>query len=371
MQDTNASGTRVSPLHALYAAGGACWIDFHGWRIPGAFTAAEIEHRVLRTGAGLLDLSHRGRFFVTGRDRATWLNGQMTQAVSTLPAGSGAYSTVLTPQGRMVSDARVFNLGDRLLVDDPAGLAEALESYLDRYLIMERAELSPCREDLALLSVQGPAAIAAVRTVLGPAVDGCEMQDVTACPFLGSSLTAARWSHCGEDGFDLFVPRVVAAELYTRLRIAGGVRPVGWEALNIRRTEAGIPWWGAELDPTIVPFEARLDAAISLNKGCYVGQEIIARIDARGHVNNMLAGFFLLEGPLPPPGTEIRHAGKRVGRTCTALRSVELGRVILLGYLRREHQDPGTRVSLGEAGELGMLEVASLPFLKHGFPTAP
>jgi len=361
-----------TPLGPLHEARGARWMEHHGWEIPRCYAAVADEYHVLQEGVGLIDLSHRGKLRVTGRDRRTWLHGQVTQEINGLPEWRGAYATLLTPQGRMVSDMRVFALPEALLADVPAGTATPIPAYLDRYLVMERAEIEDLTDSWAILSLQGPQSAAAVGCLLGEAAAALPLWGVMEHPFQGGPLYAARTPHCGEDGFDLFVPAGSAAALWASLslhRTRFAVHSVGWDALNLRRLEAGIPWWGEELDESVVPLEARLNHAISLRKGCYVGQEIIARIDARGQVNHLLAGFRVLGETLPARGAEIRHGGRKAGVLRTAARSPRLGAPIALGYLRRELQEAGTRVEA--AGEPPVeLEVTPLPFVPHDLPPA-
>lgn len=356
-------------LAALHEARGARWMEHHGWEIPALYCDLEQEYHALQEGVGLIDLSHRGKLRITGRDRRTWLHGQVTQDINGLPDGRSAYAVVLTPQGKMVTDMHVAALPDALLVDVPAGTATPIPEYLDHYLIMERAEIEDLTDSWALLSLQGPLSPCALGICYGQEITDMAMGDVRQATFEGGPIVMVRISHCGEDGFDLFLPSEKAAQLWSVLcqhRREFAVHSVGRQALALRQIEAGIPRWGEEIDSTLVPLEARLDHAISLTKGCYVGQEIIARIDARGHVNNLLTGFFVHGETLPERGVEIHHDGKKVGHVRTAIVSPRLQRPIALGYLRRELQEPGTRVQAGPVE----LEVTPLPFVPHDTPPA-
>jgi glycine cleavage system T protein len=359
-------------LGSLHEARGAQWMEHHGWEIPACYSGLEEEYQALQEGVGLIDLSHRGKLRITGRDRKTWLHGQVTQEINGLPDWRGTYAVILDPRGHMVSDMRVFALPDALLADVPAGTEKPIAEYLDGYLIMERAEIEDLSDTWALLSLQGPLASHAVAPLLGDAVTQLPAWGVAEAQCDGTPVYVVRAAHCGEDGFDLFVPAARAASLWaalSQMRRAFAVHSVGWSALNVRRTEAGIPWWGQDLDPSLVPLEARLEHAISYNKGCYVGQEIIARIHARGHVNNLLAGFFIHGDSLPPRGAEIQHNAKRVGRVSTALQSLRLKRPIALGYLRRELHEGGTRVQVTAEGAAVELEVTPLPFVPNDRPS--
>jgi folate-binding protein YgfZ len=360
-----------TPLAALHEARGARWMEHQGWEIPAWYSETLQEYQAIQEGVGLIDLSFRGLLRISGRDRRSWLHGQVTQDVNGLPDWRGAEATVLSPQGRMVCEMRVFALPDALLADVSPNTTSPMAEYLDRYLIMERAEIEDLTDTWGLLSLQGPLSARAAAATFGAEVGDMRMWDLRAVPCEGVTIYAARVTHCGEDGFDFFVPAERAAPVWASLcqnRPSFAVHSVGWEALNLRRVEAGVPWWGAELDPSIVPLEARLDGAIHPSKGCYVGQEIIARIHARGHVNNLLAGFLVHGSDLPAPDAEIRSDEKKVGRLTSAVRSPRLERPIALGYLRRELQEPGTRVQAATAAGSVEMEVAALPFIPHDFP---
>lgn len=365
---------REMPLAALHEARGAQMMDYAGWRIPGRYSEVEAEYGALHDGAGLIDLSYRGLFKVSGRDARSWLQGQVTQEIASLPAGRAAYATVMTAQGRLVCDMYVYALADGLLCDVPAGLDPPAPEYLDRFLIMERAEIEDLTHAWATLTLQGPRSREAMTALLGPEVLVMSFAAVQEFRWQETAILAARVSHCGEDGYDLMLPAECAAPLWADLcrnRSENAVHSVGWEAFNLRRTEAGVPWWGAELDPSVNPMEARLDHAVSLNKGCYVGQEIIARIHARGHVNNLLVGFFVEageDGALPREGAELYIDERKVGRLTTVLRSLRLGRPIALGYLRREFQEPGVEISALSDERRWRCRVAKLPFVPDASP---
>src|SRR5262249_39958328 len=202
------------------------------------------------------DLSHRGRLRISGRDRRTWLQGMVTQDVIRLPDGQGAYAALLNPQGHLLSDMRIFALPDALLIELPAATAASVPEHLDRFLFAERVELDDLTEQTALIAVQGPQAPAVVSCCLGAEWAELRMWGVAVARWRDIDVIVARAPRCGEDGFDLCVAAAEAASLYAAL---AGCRPnlavdsVGWAALNHRRIEAGIPWWGHELDRSVVP----------------------------------------------------------------------------------------------------------------------
>jgi folate-binding protein YgfZ len=343
--------------------------------MPAGHRDIEAEVRAVREAVGLGDLSARGKLRFVGRDRRTWLQGQITNDVLRLPDGEGLYAAILNIQGHMLTDLRVFALPEALLADLPAETKERIVKTLDRYLIMEQVEIQDVTDALRLFSLQGPRAAALL---------GATLEEVPPLPPWGvaevawreTTLTVARVTHTGEEGYDLFVPAAQAAALWETL---AGALPahdgalVGQEALEVLRLEAGIPWWGRELDESIVPLEARLERAISMKKGCYIGQEIIARIDARGHVNNLLVGL-RPEGEgtgggssLPARGDALVVGERVVGRVTAAAYSPALQAPIALGFLRREFTEPGTLVTIRTASAEQPARVASLPFVPARF----
>jgi folate-binding protein YgfZ len=345
--------------------------------------AAEV--RAVRENVGLCAPMGRSLIRISGEDRRTWLQGQISNDVLGLPDGQGFEAVILTVQGHLLSHLRVFALPDALLLDLPAATTERVLKTLDRYLILEQVEIEDVSGSFRLFSLQGPRAVQVVERLPG-GIASLAPWGVVEVEGDGAPLIASRVSHTGEDGFDLFVPTDGAAELEGRLRaevLACGGAVVGDAALEVLRIEAGIPIWGRELDESIVPLEARLDHAISRTKGCYVGQEIIARIDARGQVNNLLVGIrpegtvarsSRMAGSHPAPGRaggevvpawgDTLVSGERaVGRVTSATFSPTLGAPIALGYLRRQFVAPGTPIAIRSTSGDAPAHVAALPFV--------
>ena len=162
-----------------------------------------------------------------------------------------------------------------------------------------------------------------------------------------------RTEEAGEEGYDLWVPTEGLAPLWDRLRDAGA-RPVGREAWDVLRVEAGVVRYGIDVDASTLLLEAPLTDAYSLTKGCYVGQEVVARITYRGHVNRQIVGFRFLGARVPAAGAPVLVEGKEVGRITSAVLSPALGVALGLGFLRREHHEPGTRVEVQDGGDVAL-----------------
>jgi folate-binding protein YgfZ len=354
-------------LQAALTAAGATWFEYGGTTAARDFGDAAAEYRAVRETAALFALTWRGSLRFVGPDRRQWLHGQVTNDVVGLADGAWNEAAVLNIQGHMLAALRIFALPDALLADLPAEIVPSIAQSLDRYLIMEKVEIEDASSELVLYSVQGPRAAEAVRAATG--VDAAPLAPHTLTVQEGPGghpLIVARASQTGESGFDLFAAGEIASLIWERLadavRQVGG-RPAGWEALNTLRVEAGLPWWGHELSPAIVPLEARLERAISFTKGCYVGQEIIARIDARGRVNNLLGGLRLSGTALPAPGSRVLGDGKAIGRITTAVYSPAVGGPIALAFMRREWTEPGRSVVVETEEEPVPADAMALPFV--------
>lgn len=358
---------RRTPLAELDRARGARMMEYHGWEIAEEYTSLEREYESLQEGVGLIDLCYRGKLRLAGDDRRKWLHGLVTQDVTGLPDGRWTSAAALNPQGQMLTELRIFALPDALLVDLPPATAGTIPEYLDGYLFLEKVEIQDLGDHLSLLSLQGPQAPLAVSACFGGEWAELPFGGVGLVEWQGTQVIVARVHHCGTDGFDLFVDATHATALHAALyvhRREFAVDSVGWRAFNHRRVEAGVPWWGHELDSSVVPFDETLRAFVNLNKGCYIGQEIIARLDARGQVNNVLAGLLLEGSDLPERGREIVDGGRRVGRITSALRSPRLGRGIALCFLRREVNCCGSRLQIRHPeGAEQQGEVTTLPFV--------
>jgi folate-binding protein YgfZ len=354
-------------LTAHLKSAGARLFDYGGTSAARDFGDAAAEHRAARETAALFPLTWRGALRFVGPDRRSWLHGQVTNDINGLADGCWNEAAMLSIQGRMLAWMRIFAIPGALLADLPAAIVAATAETLDRHLIMEKVEIENATEDLSLLSVQGPRAAEAVRAATG--VDAAALAPhtlVTEEGPGGAPLIVARATQTGESGFDLFAATEVAELIWDRLAAAVkavGGRPAGWEALNTLRVEAGLPWWGHELDSRVVPLEARLERAISFTKGCYIGQEIIARIDARGHVNNLLGGLRLPPGVLPPADTRVVGGDKPMGRITSAVQSPALGVPIAMAYMRREWIEPGRAVEVEIGEERVPAQTCALPFV--------
>ncbi|HCF56446.1 MAG TPA: glycine cleavage system protein T [Myxococcales bacterium] len=324
------------------------------------YSELEKEYWALQETCGLYDRSARGKLRLSGSERVEYLHRMVTADVQGLGEGRGAYTAILNAQGSIVADARILRRADELFLDVEPGLEGPVAQYLDRFIISEDVEIEDVTARFALLSFVGPRASEAVSSALGTSVPALSEHEVRVVEqddllLVGTRLAAA-------PGVDLFAAPERAREIAeAALERFPELRAVGFEAVEVARVEAGVPRFGLELVETAQPLEAGLERAISFTKGCYVGQEAIARAAYRGATRRKLAGLSFEEGALPEPGFKLfgqRGAAKAAAEITSAVRSPRFG-LIGLGLVRREHLAPGTEL-VAEDGRKA--RVRSLPF---------
>lgn len=291
----------------------------------------------------LLDYSSRGKVRVTGPDRVEFLHAMISHDVKELPEHAGRYAMLLTAQGRIVADFYVYKLPECFLLDLPEGASEKLVSTLERFIIMDDVTLLDESGDWTHLSIQGPQAAAIFKSVLETDPPPEPLQ-LLPFEFEGEKGHAVRLGRLFQDGVEILLRAADATRLKAVLASHAAVEEMGPDAAEVLRVERGIPAYGRELDESAYPMEARLDHALSLTKGCYIGQEVVAKATHVGGVNRLLCRLRMSGDEIPDAGADLTVEGKKVGKLTSAVHSRRLGEVIGLGYLRRAHGAPGTRV---------------------------
>jgi glycine cleavage system T protein len=362
---TSDSRLRRSPLADEHLACGATLAAYHGAEVPVRFRDWRSEHEAVRAAAGLFDFSFRSKFTLTGEHRVRFLHRVVSNDVKRLFTGQGTYATLLSAQGRILVDLRIYADEDRLWVDTDADLAEKAIAALKRYIIGDRVEIEP--SELYTVALQGPQSRKALGELLGSSLEHLEDEmDHCAVDHEGGRARAVRLSSTGEEGYEVWLEAAAIGRFWRAARDAGGspITACGSEALESLRIEAGVPRYGQELGEDTLPLEAGLLGALSFNKGCYVGQEIVERARTRGHVNWRLMGLCLEAGaPVPRPGESLTADAKSIGEVTSACFSPKLGRPLALAYVRREVSQPGTKLTLATGT---VAEVAELPFVSRG-----
>ncbi|MBI3611521.1 MAG: aminomethyl transferase family protein [Nitrospirae bacterium] len=365
-------------LFEIQKTSGAVFEPSGGREMARSYGNPAAEHLAVRKKAGLIDQSHRGKLRLKGKDRTEFLHGMVTNDIKKLTSGTGLYAVFTTDKAKMLADARVYCLPDALWIDLEPEATEKIQKHLDKYTLVSDVTIENLTETQGLLSVYGPSSSEIIALLITPASPPSKEYSTTSVTPDGVSILVARNEITGEPGYDLYIPIDKLAVTWNRLLEIGGphgLRPVGLDAVNSLRIEAGIARYGIDMDESNFPMEAGLEQrAISYTKGCYIGQETIARADAQGRMNKQLMGFELAGESVPKkgqyilarpesPGTE----GRIVGTVTSAVKSPTLGKVIAMGYLHRDFIKPGTEVSI--AGQPA--RVVSLPFYSRTPPLTP
>ena len=327
--------------------------------------ASDISQHVtaLRQAAGFVRRAEIYTLVLRGVDRARFLNGMVTNDVERLEPGLGQLAVKASPRGRVEGVVRIRCAEDAFFIDVEEASAQAVADGLAKMIIMDDVTLSDGTDARTVIAVVGPEA-EKVLTAAELAVPKAQYASSTT-----NGVTVIRDDGFGPAGYELHVPPAEADAWSSKLS-AGGAVEVSSDALDIVRVEHGRPRDGVDIDADTIPMEARLDAALDFEKGCFVGQEVIARAHNLGGVKHILVGLNF-DGETPPIGTRLtaEDDGKSTGEVTSAVWSPTLGRSIGLGYVRIAHQAPGTALELdapeGQAETTkpeGRATVASLPF---------
>ncbi len=305
------------------------------------------QYEAVRRGVGWIDLSRRGKLLATGPDRVSFLHSMISNDVEKLEEMAGRYATFLTAQGKIVADFYIYKLADGMLLDLESSIVEKTREKLEQYIIMDDVELRDASQDYAHFSLQGPRSAELIRNLFR-----CRTPEVR----LG--MACADWqsqpvmiickADLGSQGFELLAP----AGTGTEIRAAAFESASGWrmeeispQVQEVLRIESGIPLYGRELDESRYPMEARLDEALSFDKGCYIGQEVVAKATYIGGVSRRLVRIAFDPGAPPPQESRLySREGKKAGLVTSSAYSPAAGGPIGLGYVKKAFAEPGTQL---------------------------
>ncbi len=300
------------------------------------------EYEALRQGAGLLNLSDRGKIRVSGEDRARLIHAMCTNSVEDLTPGTSCYAFFLNAQGRILADAHIYCRADSLLADTEPEAREKLIGHLDRYIIADDVALDDVTGSLAELAVEGPAAGETIERA-GLPLPSDEGSFVESEETLIGKVTAT-----GQPGFRIIGPSASGEALAGRLTDAGAVRVSGADA-RIVRIENGWPRYGEELTEDYIPHETQVMRALHFAKGCYLGQEIVERVRSRGNVNKLLVHLRISGDSPPEPGSKLTKEEKNAGVIVSAV-EVPGGAIAGMGYVRAAHARANVELMIGGNG---------------------
>lgn len=303
------------------------------------------SYQILTTAVGLVDLANRTRLEITGADRLEFLHGLCTNDIRKLAPGTGCEAFITTVQGKILDYVRVFTGPNSLVIDTVPGQGEKLYRHFDKYLIRQKVELADRSNEWATWLLAGPLAAKVLHAAGVPSdVVPSQANDSAEAVLSGKSVWLRKVDWLAVDGFlvdSLATDHAALGELLS----AAGAAIVDYTAYDTARIENSTPEFGTDITEQNLPQEVARDArTISFTKGCYLGQETVARIDALGHVNRYLVQLTFTRETVPPPGTKLTAEEKEVGVVTSSCYSPRYAAAIALGYIRRGHHASGTQL---------------------------
>ncbi len=358
---------KQSRLHDHHVKLGATFEEVAGWDMPVHYGDWVAEYRAVRHAVGVADLSHRGKIRVTGDDRVKWLQSIISNDILPLQPGQGRYSSFLTHKGKMLGYFRVYMQPDAVWLEDVGEVGEATFQALRKFLLYgTKAKMENAAESWGLLLVSGPKACATVRAAFGVEVSDLKPVSFVTAQIGGHTALVCRTEETGEDDIEILIQADAVVTAWERLMEAGaphGVKAVGGQAREALRMEAGLPKAGSDLNEEIVPPEANLEEkAFSLSKGCYPGQEVVARMDTYGSVRRHLVGLVLEGSTIPSRGARLFSGDRDVGWISSATQSPQLKSPIAFGFPLRDFSTADTKLSVEIGGTRHEATVHPLPF---------
>ena len=367
---------KTTPLYLIHEQLGATFAEKHlDWNIPTQFTDPISEHRAVRNNVGIVDVSYRGRHQLTGEDRAKFLHRIISNDVESLTTGQGNYATLLTHRGKIIADLNITVLEDTIRIDTAPETTETLFTELDKYIIADDVEFSDVTAETGAIAVHGPKSAELVQSVLDlnglatlPERHNCVRE--TNADFK-HAITCVRTDTTGEMGYTLYTAAEALVSLWETLITEGecfNIQPIGWNALESLRIEAGVPRYGTELTDAVIPLEAELEHAINFEKGCYIGQEIVARMKYRGHPNRLLRGIEIdvdstsQDCCVLHPQAPVFKEDKNMGWITSSTFSPTFEKLIALSYVRIAVTEAGSCVQIETSDGRVDGTVVLLPF---------
>lgn len=315
------------------------------------------QHAAITERTAVADVSDRTQIELTGSDRKSFLHNMSTNEINALKVGTGCEAFFTTAQGKIVAHACVFQRPESIVLETVPGQSESLINHLDRYLIREDVELHDRSTSWGQLLLAGPQAAELLDASTEGQIPSTELSSGVVTLF-DTEVTVIRTTMAGPVGFLIGCQKSQTPSLLASLSNSGAEQVNDHEVLEAVRIEAGWPAYGRDITSANLPQEVARDGqAISFSKGCYIGQETVARIDALGHVNKYLVGLRCNTPDVPAPGAELSQGDKTIGQITSAIYSPRLKTPLALGYVRRGSHSPGTQLEC----PLGPVEVVALP----------
>ena len=368
MIDSATDVLKKTPLFEALKEHGARFAEFKGWEMAQSFAGSEGEHQQVRTAVGLLDLSYYGVIKVGGKEAVQFLNGLVTNDVKSLSNGKGMRAAFLTGHGKVRALSRVLSLGDEYLIINDPQTHDKVFKFIFPFSYAGDFKVDDVSDQYRILSVQGPKSLLVMKEVCFEPVPSLAEYEWIDNTIAGQHVIVSRASHTGEMGFDILAPASGLKDVWDFILMKGSfhsISPIGMDALESLRIEAGIPVYGVDVDESNMMLELGAADAVSFTKGCYTGQEAVAMATYRGHVSKKLSGLMVSGDVVPASGDKFFKDAKEIGHITSAVKSATLGSVIALGYVKYGFFDSGNEIEIETQVGRVAATVAELPFYKQ------
>jgi len=370
----------MNPLKKLHEQAEAEFQPYGDMEIVSTFGEPQAEYAAVRKGCAMMDMPQGGILQATGPDRIDFLNRLLTNQLvgrdtkTPLAAGAGVYSFLLNNKGRIVADMNILERGDRTLLETDARNIANIRDIFEKHLFSEKVQFTSLTETNHQIAFHGPGSIEILQNLFGMAPQ-LELLGSAAVKFDETEAVIWHDDPCGVPGYKILIPSESAARLWMAILSAfqsadpgkRQVRPIGWAVFNTARIEAGRPLFGIDFDETVLPAETgQLNRAVSFTKGCYLGQEIVARMHARGQLARQIVGIRMREDALPIAGAPICDDKQNQigGITSSTISPILSNASICLGLVKSAFSPVGTQIQIAAEGAFRAATVAELPFVK-------
>ncbi len=361
------SEVKLTPLYDIHIKAGAKMVEFAGYKMPIQYHSITAEHLRVRKTVGMFDLSHMGEFIVSGEKALDFLQKMTTNDVSSLKEYQVQYSAMCYPDGGIVDDLLIYRLPDRFMMVVNAANIEKDYNWLKEHLTAG-VKLENISDNIGLIAVQGPNAQEVMGKLTDDNLDSLEFYHSAEGVVGGYQILYSRTGYTGEDGFELYLEPTVCEDLWWKIADAGeefDIEPIGLGARDSLRLEMKYALYGNDIDQTTNPIEAGLGWICKLDKGDFIGKNVIAKIKEEKPKRRLVA-FELKERGFPRHNYNILHNGEVVGKVTSGIFSPSLNKGIGLGYVPRSLSKAGTDLEIDIRGKHLEAVVVKPPFYKRG-----
>lgn len=356
-----------TPLYGAHLRLKAQMVEFAGWDMPLQYTGIIEEHRTVRSRAGVFDVSHLGRFEITGSEAQGLLQLLLVSDISLIDTGQAKYSLLCQEDGGILDDVILYCLapGRYLLVCNAVN-THAVSRWLARWSEgFPKAKIADISLDTAMIALQGPRAHTVLASIWdSPLADTMGRYTCTVAELLGKhSTVVTRTGYSGEDGYELVVPQGESVAVW-ELLLGRGAKPCGLGARDTLRLEAGLLLYGHEMDATNNPFQVGLGPLVAWEKGDFVGREALLALQ-KERPRELLVGFEMVERGVPRQHYPLVREGERIGVVTSGGYAPSLDRYVGMGYIASKYAAPGQGLQVDIRGKLLMARVVPRPFYRR------